>query len=198
VYKSGKYETPLGTVEIDSDLAEDLMTDSATFSFERRAHAIEHSLEVQIPFLQQVLSDFKIVPILMRNWSKSICLDVSSAIAKSIRGKNILLIASSDMTHYPLYDEAVKADRFTISALKTMDTDLIREQLDDYMTRGVRELHCMLCARGAVLVVMDAAKELGADSIEVLKYANSGDAPIGDKSRVVGYVAAAIYQKTNS
>lgn len=198
VYKSGKYETPLGTVEIDSELAEELMTDGETFSFEPRAHAIEHSLEVQIPFLQQVLSDFRIVPILMRNWSKSVCLTVSSAIARSIGGKNVLLIASSDMTHYPQYDEAVKADRFTISALKTMDTDLIREQLDEYMTRGVRELHCMLCGRGAVLVVMDAAKELGADSIEILKYANSGDIPTGDKSGVVGYFAAAIYQKTNS
>jgi AmmeMemoRadiSam system protein B len=194
IYKSGKYETPLGTVEIDSELAEELIVNNEIFNFEPGAHAVEHSIEVQVPFLQAVLSDFKIVPILMRNWSKSVCLEVSSALAKSIRGKNALLIASSDMTHYPAYAEAVKADEFTLSALKTMDTDLIREQLDEYMTRGVRELHCMLCGRGAVLVVMDAAKELGADSIEILKYANSGDVPIGDKSGVVGYFAAAVYQ----
>jgi len=195
VYKSGKYETPLGTVEIDGNLAEELMANSEIFSFEPRAHAIEHSLEVQIPFLQQVLSDFRIVPLLMRNWPKSVCLDVSSALAKTIRGKNVLLIASTDMSHYPVYDEAVKADKFTLSALETMDTDLIREQLDEYMSKGVRELHCMLCGVGPVLVVIDAAKELGADSIEILKYANSGDVPAGDRSGVVGYFAAAIYQK---
>ena len=194
VYRSGKYETPLGSVEIDRDLAEELMSRSKFFTFQPVAHNEEHSLEVQLPFLQQVLPDSKIVPILTRDWSEAVSSAISSALAETIDGKNVLMIASSDMSHYPAYDEAVKADRATIAALKTMNPDVVREKLDEYLQRGVRELHCMLCAREAVLAVMSAAKKLGADSIKILKYANSGDTTMGDKYRVVGYLAAAIYQ----
>jgi len=123
---------------------------------------------------------------------------LSTALANVLRGKNALLVASTDMSHYPVYGEAVKADKATLSAIETMDTDLIRSQSDEYLRRGVRELHCMLCGRGPVFAVIDAAKKLGADSVEILKYANSGDTPIGKKDSVVGYFAAAIYQKTGS
>ncbi len=198
VYSSGGYETPLGIAEIDRELAEELMAQSEIFTSQPRAHAMEHSLEVQIPFLQCVLSGFKIVPVLMQNSSKQTCDIISTTIANVLKGKNVLLVASTDMSHYPIYDEAVKADRATLSAIETMDTELIRSQSDEYLQRGVRELHCMLCGRGPVLVAMDAAKKLGADSVKILKYANSGDVPIGEKDRVVGYFAAAIYQKTGS
>ncbi len=198
VYRSGGYETPLGIVEIDSDLAEELMAQNEIFASQPRAHAMEHSLEVQVPFLQCVLSGFKIVPVLMQDSSKQTCDIISTALANVLRGKNVLMVASTDMSHYPIYDEAVKADKATLSAVETMDTDLIRRQSDEYLGRGVRELHCMLCGRGPVLAVMDAAKKLGADSVKILKYANSGDVPIGEKDRVVGYFAAAIYQKTDS
>jgi AmmeMemoRadiSam system protein B len=198
VYRSGGYETPLGIAEIDSELAEELMAQSDIFTSDSRAHAMEHSLEVQVPFVQHVLPDSRIAPILMRNWSKEICSAVSDALAKVIGGRNILLVASTDMSHYPVYDEAVKADEFTLSVIKTMNTDLMREQLDEYLQQGVRELHCMLCGRGPVFVVIDTAKKLGADSIEILKYANSGDVPGGNRSGVVGYFAAAVYRKANS
>jgi AmmeMemoRadiSam system protein B len=194
VYRSGKYETPLGIVEIDEYLAEELMARSDFFSFQPIAHNEEHSVEVQIPFLQQILLDFKIVPILVRDWSEIVSSAISDILAETISGKNILLIASSDMSHYPPYDEAVKADKVTISALETMNSGVVRERLDEYLRRGVRGLDCMLCGRGAVLVVMAAAKKLGAGNIKILKYANSGDAPMGDKRGVVGYFAAAVYQ----
>jgi AmmeMemoRadiSam system protein B/AmmeMemoRadiSam system protein A len=194
VYESGVYRNPLGDVEVDSAIAKRLMDENDAIKFNPRVHIPEHSIENQIPFLQRTLSKFKIVPILMQDFSKENCDMLSTALANVLKGRNVLLIASSDMSHYPVYDEAVKADKVTISAIETMDPDLTRERLDEYLKKGVRELHCMLCGKGPVLVVMAVAKELGADSVKVLKYANSGDVPIGDKRRVVGYMAAMMYK----
>ena len=198
VYESGVYRNPLGDVEVDSKIAKQLIDENDAIKFAPQVHIPEHSLENQIPFLQRTLSKFKIVPVVMGDSTKSDCDMLSNALASVLKGKNVLLIASTDMAHYPVYDEAVKADKATMSAVETMDTDLIRERLDKYLKRGVRELHCMLCGRGAVLVVMNVAKKLGADSVKILKYANSGDVSIGDKKRVVGYMAAMMYDSEGS
>lgn len=199
VYESGVYRNPLGDVAVDSKTAKLLIGESEAIEFQPRMHAPEHSLEMQIPFLQRTLSNFKIVPVLMWDLGKQNCDMLSTALANTLRGKKVLLIASSDMSHYPSYREAVKADKFTLSALETLEPEIVREQLDEYMGRGVSELKCMLCGRGAVLVVMDAAKKLGANSVKILKYANSGDVPvIGDKDRVVGYMAAMLHRSEGS
>ena len=193
VYESGVYRNPLGDVEVDSATAKQLIDENDAIKFYARAHIPEHSLENQIPFLQRTLSKLKIVPILMGDPGKENCDMLSKALVNVLKGKKVLLIASTDMSHFPSYEEAVKADGFTISALETLPPDLVRKRLDGYRAREVRGLSCMLCGRGATLVVMAVAKELGADSIKVLKYANSGDVPIGDKDRVVGYMAAMLY-----
>jgi AmmeMemoRadiSam system protein B/AmmeMemoRadiSam system protein A len=199
VYESGIYRNPLGDVEVDSAIAKRLIDENDAIEFHSQVHVPEHCLENQIPFLQRTLSKFKIVPIIMGNSGEKKDRDIlSKALASVLRGKNVLLIASTDMSHYPSYDEAVKADKVTISALETMNPDLMDKRLDEYMGRGVRDLHCMLCGREAVLVVMTVAKELGADSVKVIKYANSGDVPKGDKGRVVGYMAAVIYDSGGS
>ena len=193
VYKSGVYRNPLGDVAVDSAIAKSLIDENEAIKFYPEVHVQEHSLENQIPFLQRTLSGYKIVTVLMQDFSKQNCDMLSTALANVLKGKNALLVASTDMSHYPVYDEAVKADKATLSAIETMDTGLIRRQSDKYLRQGVRELHCMLCGRGPVLVVMDAAKKLGANSVKILKYANSGDVPGGDKNRVVGYMAAMLY-----
>jgi hypothetical protein len=196
VYKSGSYETPLGAVEIDSDLAGELMAQDEIFSFQPGAHAIEHSLEVQIPFLQRVLSDFRIVPILMGHWSEAVCSAVSDALAETIDGRNILLIASSDMSHYHPYNTACRMDDLAISSIKRMDMAKLMDDL------GSGE--CELCGAAPVITTLMTAKKLEAVpltkgersvvSVEVLQYANSGDVT-GDKSSgVVGYFSAAVYQ----
>lgn len=190
VYRSGGYETPLGIAEIDSDLAEELMAQSEIFTSQPRAHAMEHSLEVQVPFLQNILSGFKIVPILMGHWSEAVCSAVSEALAKVISGRNILLVASTDMSHYHPYDVARSMDDIALSSIKRMDT----AQLLDDLGSG----ECELCGSAPVITTLMVAEKLGADGIEILQYANSGDVT-GDKSSgVVGYFAAAIYQKTGS
>lgn len=190
VYESGSYETPLGAVEIDSDLAGELMAQDSIFSFQPGAHAIEHSLEVQIPFLQQVLSDFKIVPILMGHWSESVCSILSDALAKSIGGRDVLLIASTDMSHYHPYDTACRMDNIAISSIELMNT----ASLMDDLSSG----KCELCGAAPVITILMTAEKLGADSVEILQYANSGDVT-GDKSGgVVGYFAAAVYQSRSA
>jgi hypothetical protein len=198
VYEGGVYRNPLGDVEVDSAMAKQLMDENDAIRFLPHVHIPEHSIENQIPFLQRTLSKFKIVPILMHDSGKENCDMLSTALANVLKGKKVLLVASTDMAHYPSYDEAVKADKLTISAMKTLDPDLMREQLNEYLNRGVRELHCMLCGRGPVLAVMAAAKKLGADSVKIIKYANSGDVPKGDKTRVVGYMAAMLHRSKGS
>ncbi|MGQ9608500.1 MAG: AmmeMemoRadiSam system protein B [bacterium] len=186
VYKSGAYETPLGIVEVDADLAEKIMAQSEVFGFYPSADAIEHSLEVQVPFLQVVLSNFKIVPILMGHYSEYIISAITDTLVNVIKGnEGILLVASTDMSHYHPYRVAVNMDDIAISSIKRMDTDQLMQDLDSG--------ECELCGAGPVIVVLMTAKKLGVNNIEVLKYANSGDVT-GDKSGgVVGYFSAVIY-----
>jgi hypothetical protein len=198
VYDSGVFRNPLGDVEIDSDLAKELIAQNPAIKSDPRPHISEHSLENQIPFLQRTLKNYKILLILIQDSSKQNCDILTSALANVLKNKRILLVASTDMTHYPVYDEAVKADKYTISALETMNSSLMRKRLDDYMKRGINNLHCMLCGDGPVYVVMETAKRLGADSVKVLKYANSGDIPDGLKNRVVGYMAVAFFKSDKS
>jgi AmmeMemoRadiSam system protein B/AmmeMemoRadiSam system protein A len=196
VYESGVFRNPLGDVEVDNAITKRLMEESSVIKAIPEAHIPEHSLENQIPFLQRTLSKFKIVPILIGDSKMETSNALAKALAKVLKEKasSVLLIASTDMTHYPTYQEAVKADKYTISALETMNPDIIRDRLKDYMGLGVDELLCMLCGEEAVLAVLNTAKALGADSVKVLKYANSGDVLVGDKNKVVGYMAAAFYR----
>lgn len=198
VYESGIYRNPLGDVEVDSEITKHLMDKCKFIKFYPQVHIPEHSLENQIPFLQRTLPKFKIAPIILGSCDEEELNTISKALINVLKGKNVLLVASTDMSHFPSYDDAVKTDKFTISALETMDPDLVRKRLNEYMTRGVNELSCTLCGEDAVIVVMTVAKELGADSIKVIKYANSGDVPKGDKRRVVGYMAAAMYESGGS
>ncbi len=186
VYKSGAYETPLGIVEVDTDLAEKIMAQSDIFGFYPNADAIEHSLEVQVPFLQMVLPNFKVVPILMGHYSEHICFTISDALVNIIKdNEGILLIASTDMSHYHSYKMAVSMDDIALTSIKRMDTSQLMQDLDSG--------ECELCGAGPVIVVLMTTKKLGANNIEILKYANSGDVT-GDKSSgVVGYFSAAIY-----
>jgi AmmeMemoRadiSam system protein B len=196
IYANGFFQTPLGEVEVDTEFANELMAKEPRIQFLARVHSEEHSIEVQIPFLQRALAnaDFKIVPILLHDFSESNCKMLSEALASTLKERKALLIASTDLTHYPVYDEALKADSVTIGAIKSLDPALIRNRTDEYMKKKVYNLYCMMCGTGAVISVIDTAKSLGAKEVDIAKYANSGDASIGSKDRVVGYLAAGIYR----
>jgi len=189
VLEKGFYQTPLGGVEIDSELVKDLKKfKKGLIYFQPRAYEAEHSVEVQIPFLQRTLKDFRIVTLILGSHNYKTCKDLSAALVSAIRksGKKVLIIASTDLSHFYSYDDAVLKDQVTLSELLNFDAERFAEKV----SKG----ECELCGAAPVLATLFASKELGANKIAVLKYANSGDTA-GDKSRVVGYGSLAIYRE---
>ncbi len=195
VYTSGSFGTPLGNVPIDETLAKTIVDLGGDFEDDSGAHVAEHSLEVQLPFLQRVMQNFKIVPIVTRDLPPDRCEKLGRALALSVKGKKVLFVASSDLSHYPAYGDANSVDRETIESWKTMDLEAIYSKEEAAMLRPARNLATTACGSAAVMVTMAACKALGANAVAVLKYANSGDVS-GDKSSVVGYAAAAIYKSS--
>ena len=186
--------TPLGRVEIDRAASEAISKAYPAARVLDAVHDPEHSIEVQLPFLQVVLGQFKLLPMLMSDFSDSNCQRLAQALAEWARDKPVLLVASSDMSHYPAYDDAVRVDRETLKAIETMDAAKVSATTKRLMSQGVPELSTCLCGEGPVKTVLMAAKLLGADRVQVLRYANSGDAPRGPRAGVVGYGAVAIYR----
>jgi AmmeMemoRadiSam system protein B/AmmeMemoRadiSam system protein A len=197
IYDRGGYQTPLGTVPVNGEMAKRLMSLNDEFRHVPQAHTAEHSLEVQLPFLQRVLDDFRILPIVFGPRSSLQELEsMAGAIAQVVgEGQKVLLVASTDMSHYPPYEEACRVDQATLSVMESFDPQSMAENEAHWIKENVPELHCTLCGLNAVMVTMMAAKALGADGVKILKYANSGDVPMGDRGGVVGYCAAAFYQE---
>jgi hypothetical protein len=186
LWDRGGFRTPLGVVPVDTELSKKLMEKRKEIRFIPEAHSQEHSLEIQIPFLQTVLKSFKLIPIVMEPyWSWESCQSLASAIGETVRGKNVLLIASSDLSHFHSYDEAVKLDKILVNHVDQFDPE--------GLNRDLKSGRCEACGGGGILTVMLAAKALGANQGKVLKTLNSGDVT-GDRSRVVGYAAGVFYK----
>ena len=186
VYAEGWWQTPLGKVEVDSEITKEIISKHQLFNFDEKAHKDEHSLEVQVPFLQATLKDFKIVPIVVNDSSEEVCQLLADAIVASKGKKKILIIASTDMSHYHPYGRACLIDGVAIRDLENFNLDSLRSHLISGKTE--------LCGGAAVFTAVLAAKACGANRIKLLKYANSGDVT-GDKDRVVGYGAFAIMRR---
>jgi len=180
---SGKWRTPLGDVEIDEDTAKTIVEKSKFVDIDELAHTHEHSIEVQLPFLQYVLKDFKFVPICMMMQDLKTSRDVGEAIASSIKGKNAIIIASTDLTHYEDQKSASIKDRSVIESILSLD--------EEKLERIITEMNVSMCGPGPVAAAIYAAKLLGAKSAYLLKYATSGDIT-GDYSSVVGYTSIKI------
>ena len=186
LYDRGGYRTPLGVVPVDIDLSKKLIKKRREIQFLPDAHSKEHSLEVQVPFLQVVLKSFKLVPIVMEPyWSWETCQVLASAIAETMRGKKVLLVASSDLSHFHSYEEAVKLDQIVLTHIERFDPE--------GLNRDLKNRRCEACGGGPIISIMLAARALGADKGKVVKYLNSGDVT-GDRSRVVGYAAGVFYK----
>ena len=194
IYARGAFRTPLGDIQIDEDLASEIMRSNSDIVDLPPAHANEHSLEVQLPFLQHLLSDFRIVPILLQDDSPENVIPLAQAITAATSDRSPLLIGSTDLCHYPTYETAQKSDRVVIEAIEHFDPDYLHEQMSEYMRHHpAKNLHCMMCSTGAIYTTIRAAKALDGKRIEVLKAVNSGDVPIGARDQVVGYMAVGIY-----
>jgi MEMO1 family protein len=186
VYGRGGYRTPLGVVPIDEEFSKRMMERRKEIQFLPEAHAQEHSLEVQIPFLQVVLKSFRLIPIVMEPyWSWETCQHLAQAIAETVRGKNVLLIASSDLSHFHSYEKAVQLDKVVLNHIEHFDPAAL--------SRDLGSGRCEACGGGPIISIMLAAKALGANKGKALKYLNSGDVT-GDRGRVVGYGAGVFYK----
>ncbi len=180
------WETPLGKVQVNSDEARRLVRLSGILDIDDYAHSRDHCLEVQLPMLQYIYKhQFSIIPIVLWMQDKDTANDLGNAIAELIESSSmdVLLIASSDLTHYESHDEACRKDGELIKAILALD-------VAKYYT-VLERLDVSACGYGAIGTVMVAAKRLGATSARLLKYATSGDVT-GDKSAVVGYASIAL------
>lgn len=190
VWNEGSWQTPLGFVDIDKSFADKLISENKKIQSNLNGHLNEHSLEVEVPFIQQVLPGAKIVPILLGQSDDSVLQILADVLAKNFN-QETLLVVSSDLSHYPPYEVANKVDKETIDAILSADVDefgrVIKKNLDQSGT------DTCACGADAVKVAMLMAKKLKANEIKLLKYANSGDTG-GDKSRVVGYAAVGFYE----
>ena len=177
--KDCTWETPLGSVEVDSQAVEELASITKLIELDFFSHTKEHSLEVQVPMLQEVFSNkFKILPIALIDQSKDTAVELGRCIAKIAKKYNAMIIGSSDFTHYEPNEFAHKQDKALIEPILNLDIEKFYEVLN---TKKITA-----CGYGAMATTMVACKELGATKGELLKYATSGDI-MGDKSSVVGY-----------
>ena len=183
VYPLGGFRTPLGIVPVAEEITKDLLKKSPLINSLPQAHSQEHSLEIQLPFLQVVLKDFRLVPIVMGEQDLATCEELGRVIAAEIKGKNALVIASTDLSHFHPYDKAKALDQVVLDRVNAFDPE--------GLSRELGQGSCEACGGGPVVAVMLAARALGADKGEVLHYANSGDVT-GDRSSVVGYMAAVL------
>jgi len=185
------FRTPLGSVEIDQEVVKALAAAGDLCVLDRQPHVREHSVEVQLPFVQRLFPGAKIVPaIIPATGGQSdlkLCTDFGVALARALKGKSALIVASSDLSHYPAYDDAVRADRKTLEAMAKMDPGEL--QSATAAKGSVDGLDTCACGETPVMVAMAAAKALGATRGNVLSYANSGDTVAGDRGRCVGYGA---------
>ncbi len=187
IWDEGAFKTPLGSVTVDSQSAAGLLSSKGVFRANKDVHRGEHSLEVQLPFLQYVFKEFQLLPLLVGVADEKEYGEAAEGLAEVISEseRRFLIVASTDLSHYYPYDEAVRIDAVTIDHLRNFDIA--------GMVRDIRSEKAQACGAGPMITAMMTAVKLGAHSSSVLKYANSGDVS-GDLSGVVGYVSAVLFK----
>jgi AmmeMemoRadiSam system protein B/AmmeMemoRadiSam system protein A len=197
VYNCGNFETPLGTVKVDTETANKLIKDCKSIVFRDDAHATEHSLEVQLPFLQYHLkNEFQIVPIIIATQSVETIKKIAAAL-KPYFNQNNLFVISSDFSHYPAYSSAVEVDSATALAILTNSPEKFLETININESKNIPNLATSICGWTSVLTLLEITSKTPGTEIKTIEYKNSGDAGFGDKRRVVGYWAMAVTRKTN-
>ena len=180
------WKTPLGEVEIDSGIAESILSDSKYITKDSACHDREHSIEVQLPFLQCFNKAFTFVPIAISYADKETYKNIGKEIARAIKKlkKDVTIIASSDMTHYEPQESAKKKDMMAIEKILALDVD--------GFLATVEKNNISMCGFAPTAIMMEACIELGAKKSELVNYNTSGDTS-GDYSSVVGYAGIVIY-----
>ncbi|MBA7476947.1 hypothetical protein ES707_12343 [subsurface metagenome] len=185
IMTEGTWRTPLGEVEIDSALAKKILQASPPLKEDHVAHLEEHSIEVQLPFLQYFKPDVKIVPIVLTHATGATYKEIGRGIAEAIKDlkREAVVMASSDMTHYENQESANTKDNLAIEAILELN--------GDELLKRVAEYHITMCGYAPVVALLSACKELGARQAELVRYQTSGDIT-GDYRSVVGYAGVII------
>lgn len=186
IHPGSAFATPMGNVPIHDGVRTEIASHHPSIEISAVGHVSEHSVEVQLPFLQEVLGQFFFVPIVMGEQRKELCYLLADALVQAGRRFNLLLVASSDLSHYHPYDEAVRLDRSVVHDIEAFQTTAFMEKLEFNQAEA--------CGGGPIVAVMKAASELGANTAHILHYCNSGDVS-PRRDAVVGYVAAALVQE---
>jgi AmmeMemoRadiSam system protein B len=186
IMMSGVWRTPLGDIEVNSEISRLIVEKSNIIDIDDEAHIYEHSIEVQIPFLQYIYgNDFKIVPIVMMLQGLMESIEIGKVLGEICRNKNIVIIASSDFTHYEPYWTACEKDEKAIK--------MILELNQEAFYNVINTLSISVCGPGPIMALITAVKAIESSKAVLLKYANSGDIT-GDYSSVVGYASVAMYK----
>jgi MEMO1 family protein len=185
IMTEGTWKTPLGQVEVDQELAKKILSGSRYLEEDTTAHLFEHAIEVQLPFLQYFQPRLKIVPIVMAQGNSATYKEIGRELAKAITTlkRDVVIIASSDMTHYETGESVKEKDTRAIEAILNLD--------EDELLRRVDRFDITMCGYGPAVSLLTAAKELGAGRAELVRYRNSGD-ETGEYSSVVGYAGIII------
>jgi len=187
------WDCPLGSAAVNRQLNTELLAANSVFRESREAHRgspyrPEHTLEVQLPFIKTVLPDADIVPILLGDVSRTDCTKIADALVPILKRPGVVVVASSDMAHFPADADARRSDTAMLETIVTLNPDRIYERDRKLMGEGIRGLECTLCGLNAVTTTVMAGNQLGVKKAKVLAQATSGDTT-GDKTRCVGYGA---------
>jgi MEMO1 family protein len=191
LYPGEGFRTPLGTVAIDREVVSALLeADPADCTLDISLHEHEHSVEVIVPFIQVLFPKARIVPAVVGSPAVPMCTRFGQALAKVLKNKRALIVASSDLSHFPDAKDASAVDQKTLETLTKLDPALWQTTIRAQMNRPIAKLDTCACGEAPIMAAMVAAKGLGATQGQVISYANSGDSSVRpDRSRVVGYGA---------
>lgn len=184
VYSGEAYATPLGMVEINKTLRDRIVREADFIFASEVGHGAEHALEVQLPFLQEILPPFSLLPLVIGEQSREFCFKLGEVLGKLLNNENALLVATTDLSHYYEAGIANKLDAVMLNDVADYDYEKLMSDLEAQRTEA--------CGGGPTVAVMSAMKHLGVKNIEVLHHSNSGDVT-GDYSSVVGYLSAVAY-----
>ncbi len=192
IYSKGNFITPLGTVKVNTKLADELIQKHKFFTSRGDAHLREHSVEVQLPFLQYRFgNNITIVPIVLGQSSPETCGNIADALRPYFNLKNLFVI-STDFSHYPAYDDAKRVDKATADAIVSRSPENLLRVMQANERKGIPNLATSLCGWPCVLTLLYLTQNNPLADISLVQYKNSGDAAYGQKDRVVGYCAITV------